>query len=475
MSIRLYSKGGAGEVTGSRHYLETGNSTIQIDCGAFQGRRKEAEEKNRSITLDTANIDAVVLTHAHFDHSGMLPLLPKGGYRGNIYATPASRDLASLIMLDSAKIQARDIEYLSKKAKRDGKEFDGTALYDEKDALQAVDQFVTISYHRPILISPEVQLTLYDAGHILGSSLAVMDIKTDGAGSTNGDGLRIAFSGDLGRKNKPIIRDPEPIPDPDYLVMESTYGDRLHQDTDDALKKLEEIVSSTARKGGKVIIPAFAVERTQELIYHLHLLTDRGKIPEIPIFIDSPMATNATAIFRVHPECYDKETHEAFIQHHRNPFGFNNLHYTASVAESKEINNLKGPAIIISADGMCEAGRIRHHLANNIQDPDNCILVVGYMAAHTLGRRIVERQKQVKIFNETYNLRARVEKINAFSAHADYSEIRDYITRMDLDRLKKVFLVHGEEQPQKHLKRVLLEAGVKAVESIAYGESYRLA
>lgn len=475
MSIRLYSKGGAGEVTGSRHYLETGNSTIQIDCGAFQGRRKEAEEKNRSITLDTADIDAVVLTHAHFDHSGMLPLLPKGGYRGNIYATPASRDLASLIMLDSAKIQARDIEYLSKKANRDGKEFNGTAIYDEKDALEAVDQFVTISYHRPILISPEVQLTLYDAGHILGSSLAVLDIKTNGESRADGDGLRIAFSGDLGRKNKPIIRDPEPIPDPDYLVMESTYGDRLHQNTDDALKKLEEIVSSTARKGGKVIIPAFAVERTQELIYHLHLLTDRGKIPEIPIFIDSPMATNATAIFRVHPECYDRETNDAFIQHHRNPFGFNNLHYTASVAESKEINNLKGPAVIISADGMCEAGRIRHHLVNNIQDPDNCILVVGYMAAHTLGRRIVERQKQVKIFNETYNLRARVEKINAFSAHADYNEIRDYVTQMDLNRLKKVFLVHGEEQARKHLRKVLLDAGVKAVESIAYGESYLLA
>jgi len=468
MGIKLYSKGGAGEVTGSRHYLETDDSVIQIDCGAFQGRRAEAERKNRNIDSDVSGVDAVVLTHAHFDHCGMLPLLIKNGYTGNVFATPATRDLASLIMLDSAKIQARDIEFLRKEAKKNGETFDGEPLYDEKDAIAAANQIITVSYGRPLPIAAHTTLTFVDAGHILGSALAVLDIKH------NGKEIRAAFSGDLGRNNKAIIRDPQKIPDPDYLIMESTYGDRLHENQVDALKKLADIVSSTAEKGGKIIIPAFAVERTQELIYMLHLLTDRGSIPDIPIFIDSPMATNATSIFRVHPECYDKETHDAFIQHHKNPFGFNNLKYTASVDDSKEINNVTGPAIIIASDGMCEAGRIRHHLLRTVEDPRNTILIVGYMAAHTLGRRIKEKQPRIRIFRGYYNLKARVESIDAFSAHADYSEIRDYIKQLDLDRLRKVFLVHGEPDAQQHLKKVLLDSGVRAVESAAYHNTYEL-
>ena len=471
MGVQIYSRGAAREVTGSRHYLEVDGTKIQIDCGAFQGRRKESEEKNRAIPGDIENVAAVVLTHGHFDHSGMLPLLSKGGYKGNIYSTPATRDLSSLIMLDSAKIQARDIEYLKKKALKAGKEFDGEVLYEEQDVLAVINQFVTLSYRRPIYITPQIEMTLYDAGHILGSSAAVMDISPkDGSSGP----LRIIYAGDLGRKNRVIIRDPDKIPDPDYLVMESTYGDRLHGDAGDAMEKLAEIVSSTAAKGGKIVIPAFAVERTQEIIYYLHLLTDQGKIPEMPIFVDSPMAINATSIFQLHPECYDEETNELFIQHHKNPFGFNNLRYTASAQESKEINNVKGPAIIISADGMCEAGRIRHHLVQHIGDPASTILVVGYMAQHTLGRRIVERQKEVKIFNETFVRRARVEKINAFSAHADYSEIRDYVSALDLNRLKKIFLVHGEDQAQTHLRQVLLDAGVKAVEIVEAGTVYNL-
>ncbi|WP_319558959.1 MBL fold metallo-hydrolase [Marispirochaeta sp.] len=471
MGVQIYSKGAAREVTGSRHYLEVDGTKIQIDCGAFQGRRKEAEEKNRAIPGDMENVSAVVLTHAHFDHSGMLPLLSKGGYKGNIYATPASRDLASLIMMDSAKIQARDIEYLKKKAAKAGQQFDSEVLYEEKDVLEAVNQFVTVSYRRPIYVTPQIELTFYDAGHILGSSTAVLNISADG---TSAEPMRIVYAGDLGRKDRVIIRDPDRVPDPDYLIMESTYGDRLHGNTTDAMEKLAEIVSSTAAKNGKIVIPAFAVERTQEIIYYLHLLTDQARIPEIPIFVDSPMATNATSIFRVHPECYDEATNEAFIQHHKNPFGFNNLRYTASVQESKEINDVRGPAIIISADGMCEAGRIRHHLVQHIGDPASTILVVGYMAKHTLGRRIVEGQKKVKIFNETFIRQARVEKIDAFSAHADYSEIRDYVTQLDLERLKKVFLVHGEDDAQTHLQKVLLNAGVKAVEIVDAGRVYKL-
>ncbi len=469
MSIKLYSKGAAQEVTGSRHYLEIDGKTIQIDCGAFQGKRKEAEAKNRHIAEDIKKVDTVVLTHAHFDHCGMLPLLTKKGYSGNIFATPATRDLSSLIMMDSAHIQARDIEYLSKKAAQNNETFTDEPLYTEDDVINAQNQFITLSYHRPLFIIPEAELTFYDAGHILGSALACLTVKTE-----SGDIVDIAFSGDLGRKNKAIIRDPDIIPTPDYLVLESTYGDRLHEKVEEALDTLGEVVNTTVRKNGKIIIPSFAIERTQELIYYLHLLTDKKVIPEVPIYVDSPMATNATTIFRVHQECYDKATNDAFIRHHKNPFGFNKLTYTSSVQESKKINDVKGPAIIISADGMCEAGRIRHHLVRNIENPDNSILIVGYMAEHTLGRRILEKQKEVRIFNQWKKLNARVETINAFSAHADYSEIREYVSNLDLKKLKKIFLVHGEKKAQDNLKRVLLEIGVQDVHIAKYGESYDL-
>ena len=469
MKAVFHSRGAAQEVTGSRHYLDVKGSVIQIDCGAHQGRREESEKKNRAIANDIVDVSAVVLTHAHFDHSGMLPVLIKNGYTGNIYSTPATRDLASLIMMDSASIQARDIEYLRKKALKNGTQFSGEVIYDSIDVVQTGNQFVTIAYKRPVLLTPEVELTFYDAGHILGSSVAVMKIKDE-----SGKEIIFAATGDLGRNNKPIIRDPEIIPDPDYLVLESTYGDRLHEADFDAEKRLGEIVRETAEKGGKILIPAFAVERTQEIIYHLHLLSDRKEIPDIPIFVDSPMATNATAIFRIHPECYDAETNEAFIKHHQNPFGFNALRYTSSVEDSKRINDVKGPAIIISADGMCEAGRIRHHLIQLVEKPENTILIVGYMAQHTLGRRIQEKSRTIKIFGDTFTLRAGVESLNAFSAHADFSELKAYVTKLDLNKLKKVFLVHGESDAQDNLKKELEGAGVKSVEIVKYGENYNI-
>ncbi|MCL2705802.1 MAG: MBL fold metallo-hydrolase [Spirochaetaceae bacterium] len=472
MGIKFYSRGAAQEVTGSRHYLDYNGQKIQIDCGAYQGRRQESEEKNRAIARDinVESVEAVILTHAHFDHSGMLPVLIKNGYHGNIYATPATRDLASLIMMDSAKIQARDIEYLKHRFEKKGKVFNGDVIYDENDAIQASNQFLTVGYKRPVFLTPEIKLTFYDAGHILGSSVAVFDIKDN-----TGKELRFVASGDLGRKNKPIIRDPDKIPDPDYLVIESTYGDRLHENYDDAEKKLGEIIRATAKRGGRVIIPAFAIERTQELVYHLHLLTDRKEIPDdIPIYVDSPMATNATSIFRVHPECYDAETNEAFIKHHKNPFGFNALRYTTSVEDSKRINDIKGPVIIISADGMCEAGRINHHLVQAIEKSENTILIVGFMAQHTLGRKIQEKQKVVKIFGEPYNLKAQVESIDSFSAHADYNEIKEYIGQFDLEKLKGVFLVHGESDSQENLKKELKSIGVKGVKIAKYGEEYEI-
>jgi metallo-beta-lactamase family protein len=314
-----------------------------------------------------------------------------------------------------------------------------------------------------------VEVTFFDAGHILGSSMALFDIH---AGRNRS--LQVCMSGEFGRKNKPIIRDPEPIPDCDYLVLESTYGDRTHEAVTDILSSLERIVRSTHERGGKIVIPAFAVERTQDLIYYLHILTGENRIPKLPVFVDSPMAVNATSIFRVHPECYDAETRDIFIDNHKNPFGFDNLRYIDSVTESKELNDLQGPAIIISSSGMCEAGRVVHHLAHTVSDPKNTVLIVGYMAANTLGRRIQEKHRNIRIFGNTFILRAQVEEIRALSSHADYTEMGEYVRKMDLKRLKKIFLVHGEEEAQSSFKDYLLKIGVADVEIVQYGNTYEL-
>jgi len=468
MAIIFYSLGAAGEVTGSKHVVEIDGRSYLIDCGAFQGKRAEADRKNREFGISADKIEAAVLTHGHFDHCGMLPLLPKRGYKGNIFATPATRDIASLVMMDSAHIQARDAEYLRKQAAKRGEKFDWQPLYDEQDAVKATGQIVTTSYNRPILIGEGVRLEFFDAGHILGSAMAVLTV------TKGGKETRIAYTGDLGRKNKPIIRDPDLIPAPDYLVLESTYGDRLHESTDNAMEKLAAAVNKAHREGGKIIIPAFAVERTQELVYYFHMLVDQKVIPEIPIYVDSPMATNATTIFQVHPECYDQETQDAFIKHHKNPFGFNSLHFTNSVDESKALNDLKGPAVIISADGMCEAGRIQHHLMHHIGDPTATILIVGYMAEHTLGRRIREREKEVKIHGSWYKLRAQVETIDAFSAHADYAEMGAWLDAIDTSRLKRIFMVHGESKAQSAFRKYLAGKGFDKVDVVEYGKTYEV-
>jgi metallo-beta-lactamase family protein len=470
MSIRLHSEGGAGEVTGSKHVLTVDGSRCLIDCGAFQGKREVAEEKNRTLVPDPESLASVILTHAHFDHCGMIPLLSKRGYQGNYYCTPATRDLAGVVMMDSAAIQARDAEYLGKQAAKKGQKFDWKPLYDEEDVVKAMGQFVTVSYNRPLAIGDGMRIELFDAGHILGSAICRMSAR-----DRSGHEAIIGFTGDLGRKGKPIIRDPSPIPPVDYLVLEATYGDRLHESTEDAMERLAKIVNETAARGGKIIIPAFAIERTQELVYYFHMLIDQQKIRDIPIYVDSPMAINATSIFQIHPECYDEETHEAFSKHHENPFGFNALHFSASVNESKKLNDLQGPAVIISADGMCEAGRIQHHLIHNISDARNTILIVGFMAEHTLGRRIRDREKEVRIQGDIFRVKARVEEINAFSAHADYSESWDWLSTLDLARLRKVFLVHGEPAGLKHLESYLREKGVKDVQVVKYGETYDLA
>jgi metallo-beta-lactamase family protein len=463
MNAELFSWGAAGEVTGSKHFLTVNGKTVMVDCGAFQGRRESTDKKNREWPFDYREIDAVVLTHAHYDHSGLLPLFVSRGYGRSIYATPATRDLANLILMDSAHIQKKDIEYLRKRARQKGGMVDKEPLYTDIDVQKCSGRFVPVSYHRPFKPAEGMQVTFYDAGHILGSALALIEA----------DGLKIGFSGDLGRKGLPIIRDPEDLPPIDYLVVESTYGNRLHKSMDTTLDLLADTINRTSERGGKIIVPAFAIERTQEMVFFIHLLHDQKRIPEIPIYVDSPMAVNATVIFRAHQECFDEETRQAFLDHADNPFGWSELHYITGKEESQALNNLRGPAMIISSSGMCESGRILHHLAHTIGDPRNTILVVGYMAENTLGRKIVEKWQRVPIFDESFALNAEVKVLNSFSGHADYNEILEYVSRLDKSRLKKIFLVHGEKDAQENLKK-LLEEKAYAVEIVKAGERYKL-
>jgi metallo-beta-lactamase family protein len=482
MGISLYSLGAAEEVTGSKHIFEIDGRPFMIDCGAFQGKRRESDEKNRTFDIAADKLESVILTHGHFDHCGLLPVLTKKGYTGNIYATPATRDIANLVMMDSARIQARDAEYLAKQAARKGDKFSWKPLYTEEDCIATANQIVSVSYNRKMYIAPDVELEFFDAGHILGSAFANVTIKglhghfnAPHPGKTGNDEIRILYTGDLGRCNQPIIRDPSVnVPAPDYLFLESTYGDRKHEDKEFAMHELEKVVHDAVAKKGKILIPSFAIERAQELVFYLHLLVDQNKIPNIPIYVDSPMATNATSVFRVHPECYDEQVTEAFLQHHKNPFGFGALTFTTSVEESKSLNKKDGPMIIISADGMCEAGRILHHLANGIGDERNTILIVGYMAENTLGRRIRDGEKDVKIMNDWYKVKASVEQINAFSAHADYTELTSWLDKIDKSRLKQIFMVHGEKESQTFFKQYLSEHGYNDVTIVKYGEAYNI-
>lgn len=467
--ITMYSLGAAEEVTGSKHILEIDGHQIMIDCGAFQGKRQLSDTKNRDFDIAADKLDAVVLTHGHYDHCGLLPVLTKKGFTGNIYATPATRDIANLVMMDSARIQARDAEFLAKQANKKGEKFTWRPLFNEDDVVKTANQIISLSYNRNMYIAPNVSLEFYDAGHILGSGFAYLTI-TNGSEET-----RVLFTGDIGRKEKPIIRNPAVnMPPPDYIVLESTYGNRKHEDAEFAMKELERVVRDTCSKKGKIIIPSFAIERAQELVFYLHLLTDRKKIPVVPIYVDSPMAANATSVFRVHPECYDESVNEAFLKHHKNPFGFGSLSFTTSVEESKSLNDKEGPMIIISADGMCEAGRVLYHLANEIGNERNTILIVGYMAENTLGRKIRDGEKEVKILGDMYHVNAKVEQINAFSAHADYTEMTDWLKTIDTSRLKNIFLVHGEKEAQEFFTDYLHQNGFPNVTTVKYDETYDL-
>lgn len=454
--------GAARTVTGSMHLLEVNGARILLDCGLFQGRRAEANERNRNFPLNASQVDCLILSHAHIDHSGNVPNLCRRGFNGPIYCTAATRDLCRLMLEDSGHIQEQDAAYLNKKLLRRGLP-PIEPLYRVEDARAALSQFVGLSYGRAFHPAPGVTATLLEAGHILGSAAILLDIEE------NGRRARLCFTGDVGRPGTPILRDPEPLQGVEYLITESTYGNRLHSPVGDAEGALAEVITTTARRGGKVIIPAFSVGRTQELVYALDRLLNEKRIPSLPTFVDSPLSSNATEVFRMHPECFDAELN-AYLQMDDDPFGFAKLSYVRRVEDSKAINFLDGPCVILSASGMCEAGRILHHLANHIGDPRNTVLVVGFMAEHTLGRRLVERVPKVRILGEEYRLRAEVKVINALSAHADRDELLAY-ARSTRESLRHVFVVHGEEQQSLAYADLLLNEGVPAVTVPNRGET----
>lgn len=454
--MKILFAGAAGEVTGSKHLITFNGKKILLDCGMFQGKRKDSYEKNINLGFDPKELDAVILSHAHIDHSGDLPILVKNGFSGPIYCTHATRDLCNYMLMDSAFIQESEMEYMKKKKKLKKDDIQ-EPLYTSKDAEAVLKLFVGIGYEQSFVVVDGMVVSFYDAGHILGSALTHMvflDEKTK-------EHKRVCFTGDLGRRGLPILRDPQAIPPTDVLITECTYGNRLHKALQTVEDDLAVIVNKVCENGGRLIIPAFALERTQEIVYHLNVLTKDKKIPEIPIYVDSPLAGNVTEVFRSHMECFGPEVIEEFTQHGDNPFGFGRLKYTRSVDESKALNEKSGPMIIIAASGMCEHGRILHHLKNNIENKKTVILIVGYQAENTLGRKLVEGAGEVSIFGDTYRVGAEVYVMDAFSAHADRSDLLDYISRVK--ELKRIFLVHGEQKQLESFSGALAENGYKDV------------
>jgi metallo-beta-lactamase family protein len=452
--MRLTFLGAAREVTGSMLLLETDTGSLLIDCGFFQGHRDESRRRNRSIPSAAAAADAAIVTHAHIDHSGSVPTLVKSGFGGSIYATPATRDLCACMLRDSARIQEADAAYLNRKYADDPDFHKLEPVYDEEDVLRALGQFVAMPYHHPFQPLAGVTARFLDAGHILGSAEIVLDVNERGVAR------RLVFSGDLGRKGLPIIRDPEYPPAPiDYVVMESTYGDRMHGDIAQMHDELERVIRGAVARGGKIIVPAFAVGRTQELVYALNELKRQGRLPPIRVFVDSPLAINVTEVFKLHSECFDAET-RAFLEKHGDVFGFEGIEYVSSREESIALNHLAGPAMIISAAGMAEAGRVLHHLRNNVEDERNTILVVGFMAQHTLGRRLVERRPRVRIWGVERDLRAHVAVLDSFSAHADRGDLLTYAEMCGKD-VRRFFLVHGELPAQESLRKAMQQRNLR--------------
>ncbi|MFA5399600.1 MAG: MBL fold metallo-hydrolase [Dehalococcoidia bacterium] len=463
--INLSFHGAARTVTGSRHLLDINGYRLLLDCGLFQGRRSETYQRNLHFSFDPRSVDSAIISHAHMDHLGNLPNLVKQGFDGDVNCTSATLDLANIMLTDSASIQESDIRYVNKVRRRHNQP-PAEPLYDTTDVPPTLRLLRGNSYEHRFDLARGISVIFHDAGHILGSAITVINIA-------DGDRkLSVCFTGDLGRKDMPIIRDPHIVADADILIIESTYGNRTHSDINLVLDKLAAVINETISRGGKIIVPSFALERTQELIYCLHQLKLAGRIPDFPIYIDSPLAIDATDIFRVHPECYDADTAQ-LLRTVADPFGFRGLHYVSSVEESKHLNMIKTPMMIIAGSGMAEAGRVTHHLKNNIGKPKNAVLIVGWQAENTLGRKIAERWPEVTIFGEKYKLRCRVEIFNEFSAHADRNDLIGWIGA-GRERWQKVFVVHGEEKSALSLADAFKEMGLHDVEVPEEGQTFQL-
>lgn len=468
--MKLKFCGAAQEVTGSCHLFTLDDGTnILLDCGLYQGSNEDMENFNKEWLFDPADIDILILSHAHIDHSGRVPKLVKDGFRGKIYCTHATRSLCSIMLVDSAKIQEGDAEYYNRKMKRKKQDFvPREPLYTSLDARKCLHNFVTLPYNAWQRVHDQVEVLFKDAGHILGSASVTLRYK-----KKDGSWVNLGFTGDVGRPNRPILRDPVPLQQVDYLITETTYGDRLHEEKPQEIEHFMEILNETCVKNkGKLLIPAFSVGRTQEIVYMLDKLENEGRLPRIKVYVDSPLAVNATVIFGAHPECYDNELNE-YMLIDPNPFGFNNLRYVKTVSESKAINNRDEPCIIISASGMMNAGRVKHHLANIVENPRNTILIVGYCAPHTPGGKLRAGHKEIYLFGQKRPVKANIEMMDSFSAHADKLELLDFL-RNQRERAKKTFLVHGNLPSQTHFKGELEELGFKNVEIPKLGQEYIL-
>lgn len=465
--MKIHFNGAAQTVTGSQHLLEVNGKRLLLDCGLFQGRRKEFYERNLSFAYDPKTIDAVLLSHAHIDHSGNLPNLVKMGFSGPIYSTPPTAALGQIMLRDSAHIQEEDAIYASKKNARRG-EPPVEPLYTTDDAIAACEQYYPVKYDESFSPVPGVTVKFVNAGHILGSAAIVLDIDE------NGSHKKLWFSGDIGRMDMPILPEPVlPTDDVDYLIMECTYGDKPHDSIETAFLEFRDVVVKTIKRHGKIIIPAFAVGRTQDLVYFLNRMVTEGDIPELPVFVDSPLAVEASKIFLDFPEYFDEEARELMKANRHPALDFKGLRYVGSVEESKKINDMKGSLVIISASGMAEAGRILHHLRNNIENPNNTILIVGWQAPNTLGRRLAEREEHVRIFGQLFERRAEVETIGGLSAHGGQKMLLEYARRVK-GKAKKVFLVHGEPETAAVFEGLLKEEGIGPVEYPQWHETVEI-
>jgi len=466
MNARLHFHGAAREVTGSMHLIEVNGHNVALDCGMFQGRRSEAEQKNRSFPCEPSKIDALILSHAHIDHCGKLPRLVHEGFAGKIHATPATCELAPVMLFDSGKIQQEDAEYWNRKHVHRGQP-PIAPLYTIADVDSTVPRFQPHELGQIFEVVPGVRAVFHEAGHMLGSAGVHVFIDSDSKPIT------ITFTGDLGRKFIPILNDPVELPKCDYLISESTYGGRMTESPQDVRQEFADVLNATFARGGKVIIPAFAVGRTQTIVYHYHQLLDNGALRySAPLVVDSPLAYRATEVYRHHPEAYDQPAGD-FNVLTGDILNCKTCEYTQDVQESKALHGRKGPMVIVSASGMCEAGRILHHLKNNITNPNNTILIVGYQAANTLGRRLVEKQKQVKIFGETYDVRAQLKTLNGFSSHANSQELNDAVRDL-APTCKQAFLVHGEPDQSQALATSMQKSGFKNVVIPAPGARFEL-